>query len=64
MVDMNGGTGPGYVRFGPKDHQLVSIEVAEMLLAEWQKLNPAQFGAVLAQIMTGAQPARVRKPKQ
>jgi hypothetical protein len=48
------------IRFGPKPHQEISPEVAEMMLMLWREKNPAQFGAVLAEVMTGERPAATR----
>jgi hypothetical protein len=49
------------IRFGPKPHQEISPEVAEMMLMLWREKNPAQFGAVLAEVMTGERPAATRQ---
>lgn len=48
------------IRFGPKPHQELSPEVAELMLTLWREKNPAQFGAVLAEVMTGERPAATR----
>ena len=50
------------IKFGPKPHQEISPEVAELMLTLWREKNPAQFGAVLAEVMTGEHPARSRRP--
>lgn len=44
------------IKFGPKPHQAVSAEVAQLMLTMWAERNPAQFGAVLAETMTGDKP--------
>jgi hypothetical protein len=51
---------PGWVRFGQLDHQELSAEVASMMLTLWRERNPAQFGAVLAEAMTGTAPRAAR----
>lgn len=45
-----------HVRFGPKDHQVLTLEVASMVLTMWRERQPAAFGAYLAEALTGAQP--------
>lgn len=49
------------IKFGPKPHQEISPEVAEMMLMLWRERNPAQFGSVLAEVMTGERPAATRQ---
>lgn len=50
------------VPFGPKDHQTVSLRVASMMLTAWCEQHPAQFGAYLAEAMTGTRPTG-RRPR-
>jgi hypothetical protein len=45
------------VSFGPKDHQLLSVEVASMLLTLFRERDPARFGALLGEVMTGERPS-------
>lgn len=45
-----------YVKFGPKDHQEITLEVAEMVLTLWRERSPAVFGAYLGEILTGEKP--------
>ena len=47
---------PVYVKFGPKPHQLVSADVAAMMLTAWCDKQPAVFGAYLAEALTGTRP--------
>lgn len=47
---------PPRVSFGPKEWQSMQLEVASMLLTLWREKNPAQFGAYLAEVMTGTKP--------
>ena len=54
---------PGRVSFGPKGWQTVSPEVASMVLTLWRERQPGQFGAYLAEVMTGARPAASRGRK-
>jgi hypothetical protein len=42
--------------FGSKDHQILPADVASMLLTLWHERQPAQFGAYLAEVMTGTPP--------
>lgn len=51
---------PPTIQFGPKPHQVISPEVASMMLTLWREKNAAQFGAVLAEVMTGERPAATR----
>lgn len=44
------------VKFGPKEHQEISAEVASMILTDWRENDPATFGRYLARAMTGANP--------
>lgn len=52
------------IKFGPKPHQVVTPEVAELMLTLWREKNPAQFGSVLAEVMTGERPAATRQRGQ
>lgn len=45
-----------YVRFGPKDHQVIRLDVAEALISLWHERAPATFGWYLAEVMTGEHP--------
>jgi len=45
------------VSFGPKEWQSMQPEVASMLLTLWRERQPAQFGAYLAEVLTGEPPA-------
>ena len=49
-----------YVKFGPKAHQEISVEVASMVLTLWRERAPQVFGAYLAEAMTGERPGRKR----
>lgn len=49
------------ISFGPKGHQVISPDVASMLLTLWRERQPAQFGAYLGEVMTGERPAAERK---
>lgn len=44
------------VSFGPKEWQSMQPEVASMLLTLWRERQPAQFGAYLAEVLTGEKP--------
>ena len=48
------------VSFGPKEWQSMQPEVASMLLTLWRDRAPAQFGAYLAEVLTGTKPAASR----
>jgi hypothetical protein len=52
---------PPRVKFGPKPHQEISLEVAEMILMLWRERAPATFGSYLAEVMTGERPAATRQ---
>ena len=45
-----------YVKFGPKDHQEISTELASMMLTDWRETQPDIFGRYLARAMTGENP--------
>lgn len=47
---------PARVSFGPKEWQSMQPEVASMLLTLWRERQPAQFGAYLAEVLTGTRP--------
>lgn len=49
------------IKFGPKPHQELSPDVASMMLTLWRERNPAHFGAVLAEAMTGEPPRTGRR---
>lgn len=51
------------VRFGPKDHQQITADVASMVLTRWCEQHPAQFGAYLAEAMTGQPPRTGRRAR-
>lgn len=53
---------PARVSFGPKEWQSLPLEAAALLLTMWRERQPAQFGAYLAEVMTGEVP-RARKPR-
>ena len=44
------------VAFGPKPYQVISAEVASMILTDWKEHAPAEFGKYLARAMTGVNP--------
>jgi hypothetical protein len=48
--------GPDRRSFGSKEHQTLPADVASMLLTMWHERQPAQFGAYLAEVMTGTPP--------
>jgi hypothetical protein len=54
--------GNGHVRvsFGTEEWRSIPPEVASKVLTLWRDRNPAQFGAYLAEVLTGARPARAR----
>jgi hypothetical protein len=58
----NLGRVPAPVQFGPKDHQTIPAAVASMVLTIWHQRQPAQFGAYLAEVMTGT-PPNGRRPR-
>ena len=45
-----------YVKFGPKSHQEISLELASLMLTDWRERAPAAFGNYLARAMTGSDP--------
>jgi hypothetical protein len=49
-------TTPIRVSFAASKWQNVSLEVASMMLTLWHSKQPAQFGAYLAEVMTGTPP--------
>lgn len=50
------------IDFGPKQYQSLPAEAATLLLTMWRERQPAQFGAYLAEVMTG-EPPRTRKAR-
>jgi hypothetical protein len=50
------------VSFGPKEWQSMQPEVASMILTLWRDRHPEQFGAYLAEVMTGT-PPNGRRPR-
>jgi hypothetical protein len=60
MEDTGQDPRPPEVAFGPKPHQVVSVEVAAMILTDWREASPAQLGKYLARAMTGVDPAGSR----
>jgi hypothetical protein len=52
---MDENNGKAYVRFGPRETQEMPAEWAERMLTLWRERNPAQFGKLLAEIVTGSQ---------
>ena len=51
-MDGDGAAAETRVRFGTKDWQTMPVEMAEMLLMAWRQAHPAQFGKVLAEVVT------------
>jgi hypothetical protein len=45
-----------YVKFGPKNHQEISVELASMMLTDWREHEAGHFGKYLARAMTGENP--------
>jgi hypothetical protein len=43
-----------YVKFGPRETQEMPLDWAEKILTNWREKNPAQFGKMLAEVVTGA----------
>lgn len=43
-----------YVKFGPRDTEEMPIQWAEKMLTIWKDRNPAQFGKMLAEVVTGS----------
>lgn len=62
-MDSSEQPGTARVPFGPKDYQTVDAEVASMLLTLWRDRAPAQFGAYLAEVLTGTKPGSGRKAR-
>jgi hypothetical protein len=58
MDEVNGqnsnGNGHVYVKFGPRDTEEMRLEWAEKMLTLWKDRNPAQFGKMLAEVVTGS----------
>lgn len=51
------------VRFDDADPaKTISLAIAERILADWRKRNPAQFGYWLATAQTGVEPSKTAKP--
>jgi hypothetical protein len=44
---------PVYVRFGPRDNQVIPVSWAEDILTRLAASNPAQFGKLLAKVALG-----------
>lgn len=44
------------VPFGPRDNQHIPLSVASAMLRMWQERDPAHFGALLAESLTGVPP--------
>lgn len=51
--DSNAGDGKVYVRFGALPTQEMPREWAERMLTLWRERHPAQFGKMLAEVVTG-----------
>jgi hypothetical protein len=49
-----------YVSFGPREGQEMPLEWAAAMLTLWKERQPAQFGAYLAEVVTGAKPKASR----
>jgi hypothetical protein len=47
------GNGKVYVKFGKLPTQEMPREWAEEMLTMWREANPAQFGKMLAKVVTG-----------
>lgn len=43
---------PVMVHYGPADHQVVSLPLAEALLCRWRAKAPSVFGRTLAEVIT------------
>lgn len=43
-----------YVKFGPRETQEMPLDWAEKMLTEWRERHPAQFGKMLAEVVTEA----------
>ena len=57
MSDSNGySDGTVFVRFGPKETQEMHLEAAQEMLTLWRERQPAQFGRMLAEVLTGVAP--------
>lgn len=57
MTDTNGDSnGATCVRFGPNDNQEMHLETAEQVLTLWRERKPKDFGAYLAEVLTGVSP--------
>lgn len=41
-----------YVKFGPRETQEMPLEWAEKMLSQWRDRAPAQFGKMLADVVT------------
>ncbi len=46
------GNGKVYVKFGPLPNHEMPVEWAEDMLTLWRDSNPAQFGKMLARVVT------------
>ena len=67
QLDMFPGLGsgglPAEVAFGSRPNQVLSAATASALLTLWCERAPATFGAYLAEVLTGHQPAATRSRK-
>jgi len=59
----NGNGAAPRVSFGTEEWRSIPPEVASKVLTLWRDRNPAQFGAYLAEVLTGARPARARESR-
>lgn len=50
----------GWVRFGERPAETLHLDTAEALLTLWRERHPHQFGALLAEVLTGERFTKAR----
>ena len=53
-----------WVPFGDLPNQLLHPDTVEAMLRRWKERHPEQFGALLAEVLTGARLTKARERKR
>lgn len=52
-----------WIPFGPGPTQILHPDTAAAMLGLWCERDPARFGALLAEVLTGAKLTRAHRPR-